>query len=203
MLQALLDDRPLGRVDHHRHLGDVRLDRDQVQEARHRRLRVEQRLVHVDVDHLGAVVDLLAGDLHRLVHAVFLDQPGEGARAGDVGPLADVDEERIGPDVERLQARSGASVGSTLGMLARLDVRDRLGDCLDVVGRRAAAAADEVERAFAGELAQHAARLRRLLVVAAKGVGQAGVGVRDDAARRRCATARRCTAAASARRGRS
>ena len=39
--------------------------RDEVQEARHRRLRVEQRLVHVDVDHLGAVVDLLAGDLRR------------------------------------------------------------------------------------------------------------------------------------------
>ena len=52
----------------------------QVEEAGHGRLRVEQRLVHVDVDHLGAVVDLLAGDLHGLVVAVFRDQPGE-ARA--------------------------------------------------------------------------------------------------------------------------
>ena len=84
--------------------GDVRLDGDQVQEARHRRLGVEQRLVHVDVDHLGAVLDLLPGDLDGLVVAAVQDEPREGARAGDVGPLADVDEQRIGPDVERLEA---------------------------------------------------------------------------------------------------
>ena len=70
--------------------------------------------------------------------------------------------------------------GSTSGTLRGVRPLDRRGDGADVVGRRAAAAADEVERAFASELAQDAARLRRLLVVAAEGVGQAGVGVGDD-----------------------
>ena len=65
--QAGLDDRPLGRVDHEGHAGDVRLGREQAHEAGHGRLRVEHALVHVDVDDLGAVLDLLAGDLHGLV----------------------------------------------------------------------------------------------------------------------------------------
>ena len=49
-----------------RHPADVRLRGDQVEEARHRRLGVQQRLVHVDVDDLGAAVDLLAGHLDGL-----------------------------------------------------------------------------------------------------------------------------------------
>ena len=64
-LQPGLDHRPLGRVDHHRHPRDVRLGGDQVEEADHRLLGVEHRLVHVDVDDLRAVVHLLAGDVER------------------------------------------------------------------------------------------------------------------------------------------
>ena len=45
-----------------------------LQEARHRRGRVEHRLVHVDVDDLGAGVDLLAGDLDRLLVPVLEDE---------------------------------------------------------------------------------------------------------------------------------
>ena len=46
--------------DHHRHARDVRLGGDQVEEGGHRLFGIEQALVHVDVDHLGAVLDLLA-----------------------------------------------------------------------------------------------------------------------------------------------
>ena len=77
--QPGLDHLPARRVDHHRHGADVRLGSDQVEEAGHRRDRVEHRLVHVHVDELGAGFHLLAGDLHRLVIAVFEDQPGEPA----------------------------------------------------------------------------------------------------------------------------
>src|SRR5450759_4891456 len=48
--QAGLDHGPFGRVDHHRDAGDGRLPCDQVQEAGHGRLRIQHRLVHVDVD---------------------------------------------------------------------------------------------------------------------------------------------------------
>ena len=37
-------------------------------------LGVEHRLVHVDVDELGAALDLLAGDLDRLVVAALDDE---------------------------------------------------------------------------------------------------------------------------------
>ncbi len=103
-LQARLDHLPLRRVDHHRHARDVGLGGDQVEEPDHRRLRVEHRLVHVDVDDLRAAGDLLARDLHRAGVVAGEDQLGERARAGDVGALADVDEQRVVADGERLEA---------------------------------------------------------------------------------------------------
>ena len=69
---------------------------------------------------------------------------------------------------------------SSVGWLRGVSVLDRLGDRLDVVRRRAAAAADDVQCAIASELAQDAGGFRRLLVVAAEGVGQARVGVAAD-----------------------
>ena len=68
---------------------------------------------------------------------------------------------------------------------------DRRGDGGDVLGRGAAAAADEVEQAGLGELGQDRGRLVGRLVVLAEGVGQAGVGVARRRRCRRAATARR------------
>ena len=105
--QAGLDHRPLRRVDHHRDRADVGLGGEQPQEARHRRLGVEHRLVHVHVDQLGAGLDLLAGDLDGLLEPILEDQLRELPRAGDVRPLADVDEDVAGlGDRDRLEARS-------------------------------------------------------------------------------------------------
>ncbi|OPZ09737.1 MAG: hypothetical protein BWZ08_00202 [candidate division BRC1 bacterium ADurb.BinA292] len=60
--QRGLDHRPARAVDHDRDLADVGLGGDQVEEAAHDGFRIDQALIHVDVDHVGAVVDLLAGD---------------------------------------------------------------------------------------------------------------------------------------------
>jgi hypothetical protein len=96
---------------------------DQLEEAIHRRLRIEHRLVHVDVDHLRAVLDLLAGDGQRVVEAAFEDHAREGLRAGDVGALADVDEQRVLADVEGLEAGQ-AQLLLDLRNGARLDAGD-------------------------------------------------------------------------------
>src|SRR5699024_1641858 len=64
---------------------------------------IDQALVHVDVQDLRAVGDLLAGDFNRLVEAVLLDQLLEPGAAGDVGALADVDEVQFGRDDKRLK----------------------------------------------------------------------------------------------------
>ncbi len=92
VLQPGLDHRPLRRIDHDRHPADVRLRANQAQEADHRRLGLEHALVHVDVDDLGAVLDLLAGDIERGLVVALDDQPAEPCRAGDVGAFADGDE---------------------------------------------------------------------------------------------------------------
>ncbi len=69
-LEARLDHRPLGRVEHHRHAADPRLRGDELEEFHHGRLGVEHPFVHVDVDHLRAALHLLARDLQaRLVVA--------------------------------------------------------------------------------------------------------------------------------------
>ena len=95
-LQAGLEHAPLRGVDHHRHARDLGLGRDQVQELRHRRLALDQRLVDVDVDDVGAVLDLLAGDGEAGVPVAGLQGLGELGRARDVRALADDDELRGG-----------------------------------------------------------------------------------------------------------
>ena len=89
-----LDHAPFRAVDHHRHARDVGLGGDPLEEGRHRLLAVEQGLVHVDVDDLRAVLDLLARDLDRGVIIAGQDQLLEAGRAGDVAALADIDEAR-------------------------------------------------------------------------------------------------------------
>ena len=75
-----------------------------LQEAHHRGLAVEHGLVHVDVDDLRAVLDLLARHGQRLLELAVQDHAGEHLRARDVGALADVDEQRPFADRHRLEA---------------------------------------------------------------------------------------------------
>ena len=103
VLQALLDDLPLGGVDHQRHAADVGLAADQADEAAHRGDAVDHALVHVDVDDLRAVLDLLARDRERGRVVAVADQVAEAGRAGDVRALADVDEQRVVVDGQRLE----------------------------------------------------------------------------------------------------
>gem|GEM_PF-4809172 len=114
-LQTGLDHLPLGRVDHDRHARDVGLRGDQIQEANHRRLGIEHRLVHVDVDDLRAVFDLLACHGQRLVELAVQDHARERLGPGDVGALADVDEQRVLADVERFEARKTHGAHGVVG----------------------------------------------------------------------------------------
>ena len=49
---------------------------------------IEQAVVHVDVNHRRAIIDLLAGNLQRLVVVLHADEPQELLAAGHVAPLA-------------------------------------------------------------------------------------------------------------------
>ena len=177
-LETGFDDLPLRRVDHDRHARNIRLRGDEVQETHHRRPGIEHRLIHVDVDHLGAVLDLLACHSEGLVVLFGEDQAGERLGAGDVGALADVDEQAVVTDVERFHARQ-AQHRFGHRQFARRQVLDRLGDGVNVLGRGAAAATGDVDQAGGGELLQQRRGDVRRFVKAgvAHRVGQAGVGI--------------------------
>ena len=104
---------PLGAVDHDGHTRDVGLRRNQVQKSHHGRLAVKHGLVHVDIDDLRAVFNLLARNRQRLVKLAIQNHAGEHFGARHVGALADVDEKAAGVDLHRLQAgqQHGGNVG--------------------------------------------------------------------------------------------
>ena len=103
--EACFDDRPLGAVDHDRHLANVWLGGHEVEEARHAGLAVEHAFVEIDIDDLRAFLDLGEHDRERAGEVVGLDQLLEARRAGNVGALADIHERRFAhDDVERFEA---------------------------------------------------------------------------------------------------
>ena len=55
-------------------------------------MRVEQAFIHVDVDNLRAIFDLIARDLDRGFIIAREDQLLEPGAAGNIGALADIDE---------------------------------------------------------------------------------------------------------------
>ncbi len=102
--EARFDHFPLRGIDHDRHARDVGLGSDEIHKADHRRFRIEHGLVHVDIDDLRAVLDLVARDGKRLVELAVQNHARERLGARDVRAFADVDEERAGGDVKRLEA---------------------------------------------------------------------------------------------------
>ena len=163
-------------VDHDRNLRDLRLAGEKREELGHHLHAIEHSLVDVDVDDGGAVFDLLAGDTQRLLVALLLDQPGEGPRPRDVGPLADDRETGLRPNLQHLEP--GVSrPPRRFGRLPRRVIPHRVGDRLDVGRCRAAAPPHDVEPAVLGVLFEHRGHHLGCLVEATECVGKACVGI--------------------------
>ena len=54
--------------------------------------RIQHRLIHIDIDDLGAVFNLLTGDRERVVVFLVQNHPCECFGACYVSPFADIDE---------------------------------------------------------------------------------------------------------------
>ena len=83
---------------------------------------VEQPFVHVDVDHLRAILDLLASDLDGGFIVVVEDQLLEARRAGDIGAFTDIDEVgggRLGHDDMILSVGPGRMPGHIILYMVR------------------------------------------------------------------------------------
>ena len=173
-----LDDLEARAVHHDREPRDVGLHGDQPQEPAHGGLGLEEALVHVHVEQVGAARDLVPRHGDRRFEPVVPDQAGEAARTGHVGALAHHQERRLRP-YQRLGAGEAESRGGR-GRLARPGPVHRAPDRADVVRGRAAAAADEVDETVRRESAQRRRGDLRRLVVAAEFVREPGVRDRAD-----------------------
>mmetsp|Transcript_48871 Transcript_48871/g.135851 ORF Transcript_48871/g.135851 Transcript_48871/m.135851 type:complete len:413 (+) Transcript_48871:1244-2482(+) len=177
-LQALLDHRPLRGVDHEGQPRDVRLRDAHAHELAHGQLPVDEVRVEVEVQDVGLLLALGEAHLHGFVPLVRVHQLLELRGAHEVAPLADPLEPSLRLQDARLQAgQLHAWVLGQLRELARGAVLDLLGHGGDVRGERAAAAAHEVEQAVLGVVEDVGRKDLGVLVIAAHGVRQAGVGV--------------------------
>ena len=61
--QPRLDHAPFAAVDHQWHARDIGFGGDAFEERGHRQLSVEQAFVHIDVNNLGTILDLVTRDL--------------------------------------------------------------------------------------------------------------------------------------------
>src|SRR5262249_30763269 len=138
-----------------------------------------QAVVHVHVDDLRAVLDLVAGDGERPGIVARGDELAELGRAGDIGALANVDERNFRREREGLEARQAQELRHVRNAPRRLAL-DRAHDLMDVLGRGAAAAADDVDQARVREFAEQRGHGAWAFVVAAELVGQTGIGIGTD-----------------------
>ena len=174
--QAGLDHAEFRGIHHHGNAGDIGLGGDEVEERHHRGFGIQQAFVHVDVDDLRAVLDLVARHLKRCGVVARGDQLAEFSRACDVGALADIDEGDRLRQRERLEARKPQAPFDH-GNRAGLVRGDGGGNRRDMVRRGAAAAADDVDEAGLRKLADQARHIFRGLVILAELVRQAGVRI--------------------------
>ena len=78
-LEARLEHRPAGAVDHDREPRHLGLGRDEVEERRHRPLAVEQVGVHVHVEEVRAAAHLLERDVERRLEVAAPRRAGGSA----------------------------------------------------------------------------------------------------------------------------
>ena len=112
--QPGFDHLPLGGVDHDGHARDLGFASNEVEKTHHGRTTVQHGFIHVDVDDLGAVFNLLAGNGERVFESPLQNHARKGPRTGHIGAFADVDKEGPRSDEHGLQA--GQAHGADLGM---------------------------------------------------------------------------------------
>ena len=91
-LEAFFDDFEAGTVDHDGDAAYSRVRSDEVQERAHFGGGVEKAVVHVDVDDVGAVFDLLASNVEGFVVILFVDETEELFGSCHVAAFADLGE---------------------------------------------------------------------------------------------------------------
>ena len=150
-----------------------------MQEIGHLQLAVEHGFVHVDVDHLCAAFHLVAGDGQRFLIIFFANQAGEFLRSAHIGAFADINKIASLICNERLQPAEAELLWQFRNH-ARLSNGCYFGESQDMIGRGAATAPNNIDETTLDKTAQLLRHGFGRLVVFAKLVGQAGVGIHAD-----------------------
>ena len=182
-LQCGSDDIPARRINHNRYARDIGLGSNQLQEMRHFLAGIEQSVVHVDINHHGAVTDLLAGYGDSFIVLLLLDQSQELPTAGHIAALTHIDEAHLGRDVEAFESAQPESLTAGVHLVGLLVLGGK-GETTDELIGGATAAAYDVHQSLVHNLCHLGRHRLRSLVVEPHGVGQAGIGIDADIIRR-------------------
>ena len=145
----------------------------------HLGLGIEQAVVHVDVNHLCAILYLLAGDAECFVVFLLVNQSQELARTGHVASFAHIHKVVFGLHLEQFQAREPERLWAR-GRLVGLGSGGQLGKAGNVGRGGAAATSQDVDQPLVEVLLHLSCHDVGRLVVLPQGIGQAGVGVGAD-----------------------
>ena len=182
VLEPGLQHRRLGGVEHER---DAGLRGEPLGDLVHVDGAVAADVVDADVEHVGALTDLLVGHLRARVPVALEHRVAE--RLGPVGvrALADDQEREVLLDRDRAVDRRDARLGSGCAA-GRPQVAHRVDDVAEVLGRGATAAADDGHAVLADMLGMELGQLLRRQVVVRPPVDDARqAGVRQHADRQR------------------
>ena len=108
-LETRFDHLPVGGIHQDRNSADIRFRCHQIQELSHGLSTLQHSLVHVDVDELGAVLNLLEGHFQSPLKIALQDDLGEAPGTGNIGSFSDIDKEGIRADVQGLQPAETAT----------------------------------------------------------------------------------------------
>ncbi len=174
--ERALDGASVRRVDHERHF-------DLVDDLLVKAVDVGQLVAvgvfEVDVDDVRAALDLGAGDLGGFLEFLVGDETLERARADFVGAFADDERAVVVGGLDEFDA--GVPGFARRAECARRLPVDHLRDGLDVCGRGAATAADDVEPAVFHEALQCGGEGGRRFEIQTFLVRQSRVGIAGDA----------------------
>ena len=125
---------PLGRVNHHRNTGNLRLGSNQIEESSHFSLCIQQTVVHIYVDNLRPVFYLLTGNAEGFIVFLFINQTQELAGTGHIAAFSHIDKVLLRSHLQQFQAGKpktfgfrSRNMGSSTGYQGRIFGNVRIG----------------------------------------------------------------------------
>ena len=173
-LQPRRDDLPVAAVDHHRYARYIGFRGYEVEECRHLVLRIQQPVVHIEVEHQCAVLHLLPCYLQRLVVVLLLDESQEFPRPCHIAPLAHIRERR---HLEHVEPAQPQPLGPGHWHTYRHRSPNHLSKALNERGRGAAASTHNVHQPLGSQLLYLGSHRCGRLVVESHAVGQPRIGI--------------------------